>query len=191
MAELGVEWFPKKFARKCTSAKLPSTRATFQIIFFDGLHGHLLAWVPAVGVQLRPGQWVSSSVYADDVVLLFWTSHGLQHLIDGMHQFCISMDLAISPTRTEVVVLHRQPLDSELTWHVDGKLLPVSPSSKYLGLICHQSGDRVPAFQRLLQNRSGAKASLLANFKHLHCDKSFPMMRRLFDAVVKQWSHMP
>ncbi len=55
-------------------------------IFFDGLHDYLLAWAPAVGVQLRSGRVVSSLVYADDVVLLSWTSHGLQHLIDGMHQ---------------------------------------------------------------------------------------------------------
>ncbi len=41
----------------------------------------------------------------------------------------------------------------------------------------------MPAFQRLLRN--GAKASLIAKVTHLHCDKSFPMMRRLFDAVVK------
>ncbi len=67
--------------------------------------------------------------------LLSWTSHGQQHLIDGIHQFCLSMGLAISPTKTEVVVFHRQLLDSELTWHVSCKLLQVSPSFKYLGLI--------------------------------------------------------
>ncbi len=33
-----------------------------------------------------------------------WTSHGLQHLIDGMHQFCLSMGLTISPTKTKVAV---------------------------------------------------------------------------------------
>ncbi len=49
----------------------------------------------------------------------------------------------------------------------------------------HQSGDMVRAFQRLLQNGNGAKATLIAKFKRLHCNKSFPMMRRLFDAVVK------
>ncbi len=157
-------------------------------IFFDGLHGFLLAWAPAVGVQLRSGRWVSSLVYADDVVLLSWTSHGLQHLIDGMHQSCLGMGLTISPTKTEVVVFHPQPLDSQLsqlTWHVGGKLLPVSPSFKYLGLIFHQSGNMVPAFQSFLQNGNGAKAALIAKFKRLHCNKSFPMMRRLFDAVVK------
>ncbi len=154
-------------------------------IFFDGLHDFLLAWAPAVGMRLRSGRWVSSLVYADDVVLLSWTSHGLQHLIDGMHQFCLGMGLTISPTKTEVVVFHPQPLDSQLTWHVGGKLLPVSPSFKYLGLIFDQSGDMVPAFKRLLQNGNGAKATLIAKFKRLHCNQSFPMMRRLFDAVVK------
>ena len=71
------------------------------------------------------------------------------------------MGLNISPTKTEVVVFHPQPLDSQLTWHVGGKLLPVSPSFKYLGLIFHQSGDMVRAFQRLLQNGNGAKAPSL------------------------------
>ncbi len=102
-----------------------------------------------------------------------------------MHQFCLGMGLTISPTKTEVVVFHPQPLHSQLTWHVGGKYLPVSPSFKYLGLILHQSGGMVPAFQRLLQNGNGAKATLIAKFKRLHCNKYFPMMRRLFDAVVK------
>ena len=44
-------------------------------IFFDGLHDSLLAWALAVGVQLTFGRWVSSLVCADDVVLLFQTSH--------------------------------------------------------------------------------------------------------------------
>ncbi len=74
---------------------------------------------------------------------------------------------------------------TKLTWHVGGELLPVSPSFKYLGLIFDQSGDMVPAFKRLLQNGNGAKATLIAKFKRLHCNQSFPMMRRLFDAVVK------
>ncbi len=121
-------------------------------IFFDGLHDYLLAWAPAVGVHLRSGRWVSSLVYADDAVLLSWTSHGLQHLIDGMHQFCHSMGLTISPTKTEVVVFHPQPSNSQPTWHVHGNILPVSPSFNYLGLIFHQSGDMVPAIERLLQN---------------------------------------
>ena len=40
------------------------------------------------------------------------------------------------------------------------------------------------ALARLLQNGKGAAARLSAKHKALMCDKSFPMMRRLFDAVV-------
>ncbi len=107
-------------------------------------------------------------MYADDVVLRFCTSHGPQHLIDGLHEFCLSIGLTISPTKTEVVVFRWQPLDPEPTWPVDGKLLPGSPSFKYLGLNFHPSGNMGPAFQRLLQNGNGAKASLIAKFKYLH-----------------------
>ncbi len=98
-------------------------------------------------------------MYADNVVLLSGTSHELQHLIDGMHQFCLSVGLTISPTRPEVFVFH-WPLYSELMWQGDSKLLPVSASFKFLGQIFHQSGDMVPALQRLLQSGNG-KAPLL------------------------------
>ena len=67
-------------------------------IFFDGLHDRLQAVAPSAGLQLRSGRWVSSLVYADDVVLLSFTPGGLQQLIDGMHEFCASMGLTISPT---------------------------------------------------------------------------------------------
>ncbi len=64
------------------------------------------------------------------------------------------------------------------------QLMPASAPFTYRGLIFHQSGDMVPAFQRLLQNGNRAKASLIAKFKQLCCNKSFPMIRR-YDAVVK------
>ena len=41
------------------------------------------------------------------------------------------------------------------------------------------------ALARLPQIGQGARSHVAAKHKELHCDKSFPMMRRLFDAVVK------
>ena len=41
------------------------------------------------------------------------------------------------------------------------------------------------ALARLLQNGKGAAACLAAKHKALMCDKSFPMMRRLFEAIVR------
>ena len=125
---------------------------------------------------------VPSLVYADDVALLSWTPTGLQQLIDAMHNFCQGMGLTISPTKTEVVVFNGQSSDS---WRVAGQPLPVSPSFKYLGLIFHKIGNFSFALDRLVQNGKGAKAQLAAKYKGLHCDTSFPMMRRLFDAVVR------
>ena len=40
------------------------------------------------------------------------------------------------------------------------------------------------ALQRLARNAMGACAQLRAKFRGLFCQKSFPMMRRLFDALV-------
>ena len=56
---------------------------------------------------------------------------------------------------------------------------------KHLGLVFHESGSILPAFAKLAQNGKGAAARLSAKHKALMCSKSFPMMRRLFDAVVR------
>ena len=158
-------------------------------IFFDGLHDHLHACAPSCGVQLKSGRWVSSLVYADDVALLSFTSQGLQQLIDGMHGFCTSMGLTISPTKTDVVVFNGADAQVnngvQSSWHVAGQQLPVSCSFKYLGLTFHESGSMAFALARLLQNGQGARSRLTAKYRELCCDKSFPMMRRPFDAVVK------
>ena len=71
---------------------------------FDGLHHHLHSCASASGIQLRSGKWVSSLVYADDVVLLSWSASGLQLLLDSMNHFCVGLGLVISTTKTEVVI---------------------------------------------------------------------------------------
>ena len=81
-------------------------------IFFDGLHAHLDHTAPHAGVQLGSGRWVSSLVYADDVVLMSWSAVGLQQLLDGMHGFCQNLGLIIRPTKTEVVVFNGHSSDS-------------------------------------------------------------------------------
>ena len=72
-----------------------------------------------------------------------------------------------------------------LSWHAGAQQLHVSASFKYLGLIFHESGSMTSALARSLQNGHGARSRLAAKHNELHCDKSFPMIRRLIDAVVK------
>ena len=123
-----------------------------------------------------------SSLYANDVLLLPWTAAGLQDLLDSMHAFCLSLGLTISPSKAEVVVFNGSSSD---TWHVGQHTLPWSASFKYLGVVFHESGGMTEALARLLQNGKGAAARLSAKHKALMCDVPFPMMRRLFDAVVR------
>ena len=105
------------------------------------------------------------------------------------------MGLTISPTQTEVVVFSAPPSDSSdpkigadlpaPQWHIGSSQLLVCSSFEYLGLIFHEPGSMQPALARLVHNGNGAKAGAAAKYKELHCDKSFLMIRRLFDAVVK------
>ena len=115
------------------------------------------------------------------VVLLSWSSPGLQRLITSMQDFCSHMGLTISSSKTEVMVFNGSSTD---TWLLGDYALPRSTTFKYLGLIFHESGDVSPAFARLAQNGRGASARLREKIKKLMCDTSLPMMRRLFDAVV-------
>ena len=99
-------------------------------LFSSGLHGHLFLYTSVAGVQLRSGRWVSSLVYADDLVLLSSSASGQQLL--------------------------------------------------------HKSGRLSQALQRLAQNSVGASAPrrpALGKIQIL-CERSFPVMRHIFDACV-------
>ena len=151
-------------------------------IFFDRLHDHLQSCAPMAGMQLGSGRWLLSLVYTDDVVLLSWSPSGLQLLLDSMNGFCPGLGLVISPTETEVVIFNGPGTPS--SWQVGSQTLPQSSSFKYLGMIFHESGSLSSALKRLAQNAVSAHAQLQTKFQRLMCDKSVPIMRRLFDALV-------
>ena len=98
-----------------------------------------------------------------------------------MHEFCGHHGLTISASKTGVVVFNGSSAD---TWYLGEHALSKSTSFKYLDLIFHECGNLSPALARLAQNGKGATALLHQKFKKLMCDRSFPMMRRLFDTIV-------
>ena len=99
-----------------------------------------------------------------------------------MHAFCLSLGLTISPSKTKVVVFDGSSSD---TWHVGQHVLPRSASFQFLGIVFHESDSMTEALAKLLQTGKGAAARLSTKHKALMCDKSFPIMRRLFDAFVR------
>ena len=70
------------------------------------------------------------------------------------------------------------------SWRIGDQVFPRSSSFKYLGLVFHESGSLSHALKRLAQNAVGALSQLRSKFKRLMCDTSFPMVRRLFYALI-------
>ena len=99
-------------------------------IFFDGLHQHMSAMALESGLVLNSGRHVPFWCYAADVVLVFDTSLGLQHLIDNMNSFCISLDLTISVAKAQDVVFHGA--GSEGNWMCIGLLCRIPRLSSIL-----------------------------------------------------------
>ena len=99
-----------------------------------------------------------------------------------MSHFCLGLGLVISSTKTEVGDFNGPGTAS--SWWVGPQVLAQSASFNYLGLTFHESGTLSYALQRLAHNAVRACAKLRTKFRGLLCPKSFPMMRRLFDALV-------
>ncbi len=99
---------------------------------------------------------------------------GLLQLIVGMHRFRPTMSFNEHPTKTEVVFsktfLHWQPLDSELTWRVDGNSFLVSASFEYLGLIFMHLKRRCLHFRSCCRVITRPRRPLLSNLlPNLRC----------------------
>ena len=75
-------------------------------ILFDSRHDHLQSCAPMAGMRLGSSRWLSSLIFADDVILLSWSPSGLQLLLDSMNIFCLGLGLVISLTKTELAVLN-------------------------------------------------------------------------------------
>ena len=128
---------------------------------------------------------MSSLIYADGVVLLWWASDGLLHLSNSMRAICSYLGITSSSSKTEVVVFNGHGHGSSAdNWCLGEHALPMSTSFKYLGLIFPESGSLSLALARLACNGKGATALLPYKFKKWMCDQSFPMMRRLSHAIV-------
>ena len=136
-------------------------------LFFDGLDNHLRFCARAAGFRLRSGKWVSSLVYADDVVLLSCSASKLQLCLNSMNLFFmgLGLGLVISFTKTEVVALNGLGIAS--IWQVGNQVLRQSASFRYLGLVFHEPGSVLYALLRPAHDTVGACAQLRAKFRGL------------------------
>ena len=81
---------------------------------------------------------VQRLLFADDLVLLDSTQHGLQQALDRFSDVCSVAGMKISTTKTETTCLSRQPKQCSL--QIDGVRLKQSEKFKYLGVSLTSDG---------------------------------------------------
>ena len=107
--------------------------------------------------------FISSLLYADDVMLLSTTKDGLQKCIDKLSSYCENNCLTVNLKKTKVVVFCKNGQKSNELFYYNGEELQNSSSYKYLGIIFSSSGT-FSYCQSDLYNRA-----LRAQFKMTKC----------------------
>ena len=74
-------------------------------------------------------------LWADDLLLLSDTCHGLQKQLDGLQKFCALNFMIVNEIKTKVMVFGKIPADTNIAFYFNGKVLNIVNSYKYLGNI--------------------------------------------------------
>ena len=106
-----------------------------------------------------------------------------------MMHCCLGFGLVTSPTKTEDIVSNGPCTAS--TWRIEIRTFRSLPASRYLGLIFHESGSMSHHVTHMhfsvwpiMLYMWVAVPGCRQNSKGLLCERFFPMVRHLFDALV-------
>ena len=100
----------------------------------------LLEQSSSPGLDLQ-GKDIKFLLYADDLVLLSPTDHGLQQNLSLLEDFCQSWALDINLDKTKVMVFQKKPRlqESKYVFTVRGTTLQHTMEHSYLGIIVRAS----------------------------------------------------
>uniref|UniRef100_A0A671TEK4 Reverse transcriptase domain-containing protein n=1 Tax=Sparus aurata TaxID=8175 RepID=A0A671TEK4_SPAAU len=99
--------------------------------------------------------WISSLLFADDVVLLAPSSQDLQHVLGRFAAECEVAGMRISTSKSEAMVLDQKKVACSL--QVGGEFLPQVEEFKYLGVLFTSEG----RMEREIDRRIGAVAAVM------------------------------
>uniref|UniRef100_A0A671X7J4 Reverse transcriptase domain-containing protein n=1 Tax=Sparus aurata TaxID=8175 RepID=A0A671X7J4_SPAAU len=99
--------------------------------------------------------WISSLLFADDVVLLAPSNQDLQHALGRFAAECEAAGMRISTSKSEAMVLDRKKVACSL--RVGGEFLPQVEEFKYLGVLFTSEG----RMEREIDRRIGAAAAVM------------------------------
>ena len=155
-------------------------------LLLDGLHWQLKAGAPNAGPALACGRRVRDLGYADDFCLLATTAADLQRLLDIAYDFLTRIGMAVSATKTRVLVFSGGLAEPALgfVWLCGGVPLERVAEYSYLGMkfsALHGLGAGLAPLQGRLH---ASWAKLQGQFGELHDGRSVWLMRALFLAAV-------
>ena len=99
--------------------------------------------------------WISSLLFADDVVLLAPSSQDLQHVLGRFAAECEAAGMKISTSKFETMALDRKKVACSL--RVGGEFLPQVEDLKYFGVLFTSEGK----MEREIDRRIGAAAAVM------------------------------
>ena len=126
---------------------------------------------------------LSCILYADDIVLLSKTTHGLQKLISGTEDFCNKWQLTINVAKTKIMVFNSRK-KYNMQWIIYDQEVEVVTSFCYLGIELDNKGTFKKAITRLYNKSWKAYLSLMENF-NFHNGSAVSVMLKLFNTMVQ------
>ncbi|XP_037942285.1 uncharacterized protein LOC119675169 [Teleopsis dalmanni] len=99
-------------------------------LFLDDLVNFLNGGIMIDGMQIKV------LMYADDVVLFAESPRALQLMINRLNDYCNTWNLEVNIAKTKIIILKKfaRRLACDEKWYINGKLLEVVKTYKYLGV---------------------------------------------------------
>ena len=130
---------------------------------------------------------LNNLLYADDLVLMFETSSGLQDCLDRLQEYCDKWKLTVNIKKAKTMVVEkRQFLISQTSFTYKNNVLDMCNPYLYLGAIVSNNGQFKLNINELCKKSSRAIYALLGNVNKFYAGN----IKTLIDLFNKMMVHI-
>ena len=130
---------------------------------------------------------LNNLLYADNLVLIFETSSGLQNCLDMLQEYCDKWKLTVNINKAQTMVVEkRQFLISQTSFTYKNNVLDMCNSYLYLGTIVSNNGQFKLNINELCKKASRAIYTLLGNVNKFYAGN----IKTLIDLFNKMMVHI-
>lgn len=125
---------------------------------------------------------ISAMLYADDIVLMSRSRHGLQQCLDGLQDYCNKWKLKVNIDKTKVMIFNTSKKADQTLFTLNGTKIEIVNTYIYLGIMFQQSGTFTSAKKHLSTKAAKAYYLLSKQFNQFN-GTSVPVLIKLFDTM--------